>query len=276
MEWLESLTFIQRGVIAGVVIGFVSPILGAFLLVRRITIISEALSHITLTGIAAGIFMSQAIAFVSFLNPLYMGFLFSLIGSLLIEKLRQWYKHFEELAIPIILSTGVGLSAILMSASGSATTEWYNYLFGSIITVSLADLSFIIITALLAIAIMSFMYKEFLVISFDQEFASVSGVPVKRMNILFSVLIALVISMAMKVVGILLVGAMITLPVAASIQIAKSFRQILLLGIVFGQVSMIGGIISSYYLNVATGGMVVVVSILLLMLAMGIKKLQHA
>lgn len=274
MEFLQQLTFLERGIAAGLIIGFVCPLVGAFLLVRRITIISEALSHITLTGITAGIFLSQSIVYLGFINPLYSGLLFSLAGSLLVEKLRQVYKSFQELAVPIILSTGIGLSAILMSLANTSYAEWYSYLFGSIITVSLADLIFIFMTGLVALAMIGLFYKELLSISFDQEHAKVSGISVSRFNLFFSILIALVISMSMKVVGILLVGAMVTLPVAASIQISKSFKQVIFWGIIFGEASVIGGIILSYYFNIATGGMIVVSGIAFLLLASIIKHVK--
>ncbi|WP_336511502.1 metal ABC transporter permease [Alteribacter salitolerans] len=274
MELLQQLTFLERGILAGLIIGFVCPLLGAFLLVRRITIISEALSHITLTGIAAGVFLSQSALWLGFINPLYTGLVFSLAGSLLVEKLRQIYKHFQELAIPIILSSGIGIGAILISLSQGSYNEWYNYLFGSIVTVGLGDLGFIFFTGLLALTILIMFYKELLSISFDQEFAKTSGIGVRRINFFFSLLIALVISMSMKVVGILLVGAMVTLPVAASIQLAKSFRQVVILGIVFGELAMIGGIFFSYHLNVATGGMIVVTGVVLLLAAVVLKRFR--
>ncbi|WP_026689233.1 metal ABC transporter permease [Alteribacter aurantiacus] len=274
MELLQQLTFLERGIIAGVIIGFICPLLGAFLLVRRITIISEALSHITLTGIAAGIFLSQSALWLGFINPLYTGLVFSLAGSLLIEKLRQIYKHFQELAIPIILSSGIGLGAILISLSQGSYNEWYNYLFGSIVTVRLGDLGFIFFTGVLALVILIMFYKELLSISFDQEFAKTSGIGVRKINFFFSLLIALVISMSMKVVGILLVGAMVTLPVAASIQLAKSFRQVVIFGILFGELAMIGGIYFSYHLNVATGGMIVVTGVVLLLIAVILKRFR--
>ncbi|MCR6110421.1 metal ABC transporter permease [Bacillus sp. A301a_S52] len=270
-DLLHQLTFLERGIIAGIIVGFICPIIGAFLLVRRMTIISEGLSHITLTGIAVGIVMMQSPA-TSFINPLYTGVLFSLIGSLLVEKLRQIYRHFQELAIPIILSAGIGLSALLISISPSNNTEWFNYLFGSIVTVTLADLLFIVVTGIVMMSIVLLFYKELLSISFDQEFAITSGISVKKMNFLFSILVALVISMSMKVIGILLVGAMVTLPVAVSIQFAKSFRQVVIIGIIVGEISVIGGIIMSIYFNIATGGMIVVTGVMILIISVIIKR----
>ncbi|WP_425284415.1 metal ABC transporter permease [Alkalicoccus daliensis] len=274
LELLQQLTFLERGIAAGLLIGFISPLIGAFLLVRRMTIISEGLSHVTLTGITAGVLMTQTTVLFAGVNPLYMGLLFSLAGSLLIEKLRQVYQHFQELAIPIILSAGVGLSAVLISMTQSSYTEWYSYLFGSIITVTLNDLIFIFVTGIAAMIIVGLFYKELLSISFDQEFAVTSGISVKRINFIFSVLIALVISMSMKVVGILLVGALITLPVAAAILFAKSFRHVLILGILFGEAAVLGGVISSYYFNVATGGMIVAAGIFILVSAAFVRKLM--
>ncbi|MCR6106347.1 metal ABC transporter permease [Salipaludibacillus agaradhaerens] len=271
LDLLHQLTFLERGIIAGLIVGFICPIIGAFLLVRRMTIISEGLSHITLTGIAVGIVMMQSPA-TSFINPLYTGVLFSLIGSLLVEKLRQIYRHFQELAIPIILSAGIGLSALLISISPSNNTEWFNYLFGSIVTVTLTDLLFIVVTGIVMMSIVLLFYKELLSISFDQEFAITSGISVKKMNFLFSILIALVISMSMKVIGILLVGAMVTLPVAVSIQFAKSFRQVVFIGIIVGEISVIGGIIMSIYFNIATGGMIVVTGVIILIISVIIKR----
>ncbi|WP_054635459.1 metal ABC transporter permease [Thalassobacillus sp. C254] len=258
-----DLTFIQRGVLAALIVGFICPLLGSFLLVRRVTIISESLSHVTLTGISAGVLMGQTMQFMD-VNPLYSGLLFALIGSLLIEKLRQEYRHFQELAIPIILSAGIGLSAILISIAQTGYTEWFNYLFGSIVSVTQEDLLFIIVTAFVVLLIMIFFFKEFISISFDQEYAKVSGISLKGMNFLFSLLVALVISMSMKVVGILLVGALIALPVAAAIRVAKSFKQVMFLGVLFGEAAILSGVYISYHMDIATGGTIVMSAMFIL------------
>lgn len=263
-EWLLQLTFIERGLLAAILIGIICPVLGTFLVVRRIAIISESLSHITLTGISAAILMSQTFILFGDVNPMYMGVLFSLFGALLIEKLRQVYRHFEELAVPIILSTGIGLSAIFMSIAKSGYNVWFAYLFGSIVSVTLADLMFMFFTSVLVLLLIAIFYKEFVAVSFDQEYSKVSGLPVKKLNFIFSILVALVIAISMKVVGILLVGAMVVLPAAAALKVAKSFRQLLLSSIAFGQISIFSGIYFSYHLNVATGGGIVVAASLLL------------
>lgn len=274
MEFLEQLTFIERGVIAGLVVGILAPIMGAFLLVRRMTIISEGLSQITLAGIATGVVIGQSTQLMQDVNPLITGFLFALAGALVVEKLRSVYRYFQELAVPIILSAGLGISAILISSSGMSSTEWFNFLFGSLLTVSLSDLIFILSAGTVSFFILIIMYKEWLSISFDSEFAHTSGIAVKRMNLLFAALIAAVISVSISVVGILLVGAMITLPVAAALQVSGSFRQVILYGIVFGELSVTLGMLSSYYFNIATGGMIVTAGIIILVMAILFKNMR--
>ncbi|GAE33430.1 metal ABC transporter permease [Halalkalibacter akibai] len=274
MGLLAQLTFIERGVMAGIIIGIIAPIVGAFLLVRRVSIISESISHITLAGISAGVFIGTVGSRFEIVNPMYVGVLFALIGALITEKLRDEYKHFQELAIPIILSSAVGLSAIFISLARTGYNEWYAYLFGSIVSVTVSDLQFILITAVFVLLIISAFYKEFIAISFDQEYAKVSGLPLKLANFMFALLIALVISMSMKVVGILLVGALVVIPVATSIQVAKSFKQLIGYGIAFAQLALMLGMYFSYHFAIATGGMIVIMNLFLLVMVLTFKKLK--
>ncbi|MDA3130714.1 metal ABC transporter permease [Aliibacillus thermotolerans] len=269
-----SLSFIERGIVAAMIVGVIAPLVGAMLFVRRSSVVSESLSHVTLTGVSAGVLLAQVMETIP-MNPLYIGFGFALVGSLLIEKLRQTFHHFQDLAAPMILSAGIGLSAVLMSISTAGYNEWYDYLFGSIISVSPSDLRFIMITAFIVLLIFYFFQKELIIVSFDEEFAKVSGVSTKGMNFLFSILVALVISMSMKVVGILLVGALISLPVAASLKVARSFRQLLVWSVILGEVAVMSGVYFSYHYSIAPGGMIVVMSVLLLLLFLLLPSLMH-
>ncbi|RSL34508.1 metal ABC transporter permease [Salibacterium salarium] len=266
-----ELTFIERGIIAALIVGLIAPLIGTLLAVRRSSVISESLSHVTLTGISAGVLLGQSLEVLQ-VNPLYSGFIFALAGSLFIEKLRQVYYQFQELAAPIILSGAIGVSAILMSIDNSGYNEWYDYLFGSVVSVTGEDLIFIIVTSFLVLALFLLFYKELISVSFDQEFAKVSGISVQMIQFLFSFLVALVISMSMKVVGILLVGALISLPVAAALQLAKSFRKLLLWSVMIGEITVMLGVYSSYHFDIATGGAIVVFAAFLLLTVLVIKK----
>lgn len=269
-----SLSFIERGILAAFIVGLITPLVGAMLFVRRSSVMSESLSHVTLTGVSAGVLLAQVVDVIP-INPLYIGFSFALVGSLFIEKLRQTFHHFQDLAAPIILSAGIGLSAVLMSISTASYNEWYDYMFGSIISVSPSDLRFIMITAVVVLLIFYFFQKELILVSFDEEYAKVSGVGTKGIQFLFSLLVALVISMSMKVVGILLVGALISLPVAASLKVARSFRQLFIWSVVLGEVAVMVGIYFSYQFSIAPGGMIVVISVILLLLFSMLSSVMH-
>lgn len=268
--------FLQNAFLTGVIIGVIAPLLGVFIVVRRQSLIADALSHVTLAGIAASLLLEKKVIGLAGLNPLYMGMGFSVIGSLFIEKLRTVYKHYQELAIPIILSGGIGLSVIFISLADGFNTDLFSYLFGSVSAVSRADLWTILIISILVIAIIIILYKEFFLLSFDEEHAKASGIAVKSLHFLFVIMVALVIAASMRIVGILLVSSLMTIPVAASMRIAKGFKQTIFYSILFGEIAVIGGLIISYYGNIAPGGTIVIIAVLILIITIIAKKMAVA
>lgn len=265
--------FLQNAFLSGIIIGVIAPLLGVFIVVRRLSLIADALSHVTLAGIAGSLYISQSITAFATLNPIYLGILSAVGGSVLIERLRRLYKHFEELAIPIIMSAGLGMSAIFISLAQGFSTDLFSYLFGSVSAVSRQDLWIVLGIALLVIAFIYAFYKELFVLSFDEEYAKASGIPSRTVHLLFMIVTALVIAASMRIVGILLVSSLITLPVAASIRIAKGFKQTIFFAILFGELAVIFGLISAFYLNLAPGGTIVVTSILILLFVILGKKI---
>ncbi|MDN4525409.1 metal ABC transporter permease [Fictibacillus fluitans] len=264
--------FLQNAFLTGIMIGLLAPVLGVFIVVRRQSLIADALSHITLAGIAANLMLGRSSSFFQGLNPLYMGMVFSVGGAIGIEQLRKVYKHYEELAIPIIMSAGIGLSVIFISLANGFNTDLFNYLFGSVLAVKKSDVWTVFFILLLVFAFVLFLYKELFVLSFDEEQAAVSGIKGKWIQFLFIIMVALVIASSMKIVGILLVSALMTLPVAASLRIANGFKQTFVLSVIFGETAVILGLISSYYLNLAPGGTIVMISVLILLLSLAWKK----
>ncbi|MYL50935.1 iron chelate uptake ABC transporter family permease subunit [Halobacillus litoralis] len=266
--------FLQNAAITGILIGIVAPLLGVFIVVRRLSLIADALSHITLTGIAASLLLEKRVTAVNDWNPIYMGMVFSVFGAILIERLRKVYKHYEELAIPIILSGGIGVGVILISLADGFNTDLFSYLFGSVTAVSRDSMWTVLVITSIVILIVILFYKELFVLSFDEEHASVSGVNGRWIHLLFIVMVALVIASSMQVVGILLVSALMTLPVASAIRIAKSFKQTIGLSIAFGETSVLIGLISSYHLSVPPGGTIVVTAILILIMSILYKRVR--
>lgn len=273
IEAIFKYEFLQNAFLTGAIIGIIAPLLGVYIVVRRLSLIADALSHVTLAGIAASLLLEKRFLLNTGLNPLYLGMTFSVVGSLFIEKLRTVYKHYQELAIPIILSSGIGLGVIFISLADGFNTDLYSYLFGSVSAVSRTDLVIIIIISLIVVAFITLLYKELFLLSFDEEHAKASGIAVKSLHFFFIVLVALVIAASMRIVGILLVSSLMTLPVAASIRIAKGFKQTILLSIIFGEVSVLGGLTISYYLDLAPGGTIVVIAVLILILVILLKKM---
>lgn len=272
LEALFQYEFLQNAFIVGVLIGLLAPLLGVFIVVRRLSLIADALSHVTLAGIAASLFVQKKFLTFATFNPIYIGMAFSIVGSLFIEKLRTVYKHYQELAIPIILSGGIGLSVIFISLADGFNTDLFSYLFGSVSAVSRTDVWTISIIFFIVLAVIFLFYKEWFILSFDEEYAQVSGVKVKALHFVFIVLVALVIAASMRIVGILLVSSLMTLPVAASIRIAKGFKQALWLSVAFGEFAVIVGLFLAYYLNLAPGGTIVLLAVCILIGAIMWKK----
>lgn len=264
--------FLQNAFLTGLIIGIIAPLLGVFVVVRRLSLIADALSHVTLAGIAASLLLEKKFFFAGSLNPIYMGMAFSVIGSLFIEKLRTLYKHYQELAIPIILSGGIGLSVVFISLADGFNTDLFSYLFGSVSAVSRTDLWVILLISVFVIGMIILLYKELFFISFDEEHAKASGLPVKSLHLIFIIMVALVIAASMRIVGILLVSSLMTLPVAAAIRLANGFKQTILYSILFGETSVIGGLFLSYYLDLAPGGTIVIIAVMILIFSILYKK----
>ncbi len=265
--------FLQNAFLTGILIGFLAPLLGVFIVVRRLSLIADALSHVTLAGIAASLLLEKYFVVLSGLNPLYLGMVFSVGGSLFIEKLRGVYKHYQELAIPIILSGGIGLGVIFISLADGFNTDLYSYLFGSVSAVSRTDLWVIFVISIVVVITVILLYKELFLLSFDEEHAKASGIAAKSIHFIFIIMVALVIAASMRIVGIMLVSSLMTLPVAASIRIAKGFKQTIFLSIVFGEIAVLGGLFSSYYLDLAPGGTIVMIAVAILVFTIVYKKL---
>jgi zinc transport system permease protein len=266
IEAIWQYEFLRNAFIAGILIGFAAPLLGVFIVVRRLSLIADALSHVALAGIAASLLLGKNFAYFANWNPLYAGMGFSVVGALFVEKLRSIYKHYQELAIPIILSGGIGLSVIFISLADGFNTDLFSYLFGSVSAVSRQDVWTVLAIACVVISIVILLYKELFLLSFDEEYAMISGIRAKLIHFIFIVLVALVIAASMRIVGVLLISSLMTLPVAASIRIAKGFKQAIGYSILFGELSVIAGLLLSYQFDLAPGGTIVMLAVLILLI----------
>ncbi|WP_089965356.1 metal ABC transporter permease [Lihuaxuella thermophila] len=274
LEILFRYEWMQNALYAGVIVGLISPLVGVYLVVRRLSLIAEALSHVTLSGVAAGLLLQKELPLFQAVNPLYTGMAFAVIGSMFVERIRRLYRSYQELAIPIILSGGIGLGVVLISAGDGFNVDIAGYLFGSILTVGKEELTAILMIGALVLLFFFSFYKEMFALSFDEENAVITGIPRRVVNFLFILIVALVISAAIRVVGILLVSALMTIPVAASLQFTASFRQTIVWSVLFSELAVLSGLFAAYYLNWASGGTIVLVSIAILLLVLLIKRIH--
>lgn len=281
-EFFETLLnpnydYLRFALVAAILVGILAPLIGTVVVIRRLSFIANTLSHFSLAGATLGVFLSKLLRnthLVDYISTLWLGIIFSVIGTLLIEKLRGFYKNYKELSMPIVLSLGVALSGIFIAASeGGAQNLTNSLLFGSIFTVSKGDLILIIGTTLFIILFIVFSYKQIITLCFDETFAKVSGVNVKSLQIGITVILALFISIFMEIIGVLLISALMIIPVASSILVGNSFKNTCLYSIIFSEISVLFGFVLSYGWGLPTGAMVVLFNILILFIIMIIQKL---
>lgn len=256
--------FFQRALIGGVLIGITAPLIGIFLVLRRLSMIGDTLSHVTIAGVALG--------FLIEVYPLAAGLAFAVLASFAIEKLRKAYKSYAELSIAIIMSGGVALASLFFTLGMGYNTDVMSYLFGSIYTLDSTDIYMVGGVTVIVIAVVILFFKEFFLLSFEEDAASVSGLPVKMMNMIITVLTALVVSTAIKIVGALLVSALLVIPVAISLLLARSFRSSIVLSVIISEIAVIAGLMLAGVFNLAPGATIVLLLISLLIITLVGKK----
>lgn len=260
-------SFMQNALMAGVLISILCPSVGVFLVLKRYSMMGDTLSHASFAGIALGLILG--------FNPVICAFIFTSICGLLIEYLRNYYSKYAELAMSIVLTLSVGIAIILIS-TGKSGANVNSFLFGSILTVTKSDLYIIALLSVVCYIMLITLYNKLLYITFDEQGAYVSGVKVRLINYLFTLLVGATISVSIRVMGILVISSMIVIPVATALQLNKGFKSTLIYSIIFGFTDILLGLISSYYINSAPGGTIAVTSVIILLLVLIYKKFKHS
>lgn len=260
-------SFIIRSFEAGLIIALVAPVIGVFLVLRRFSLIADTLSHVSLAGIAIGLLLN--------INPFLTAIISTVVSSIVIERLRLSKRIFGESALAIFLSGSLAIAIILISISHGFSTNLFNYLFGSITTVKQADVYIMFILGLVVITGIFAFYKELVFVTVDEEAAKVSGIPTGLVNLLLIIFAALTVSLAIPIVGVLLIGALIVIPVITALQIRKGFKQTIFIAETVSVFSVISGIYSSFYLNLSAGGVIVLIMIFILLLTFIAKSLYN-
>ncbi len=246
-------SFMIRAFLAGLMIAIIAPLIGSFLVIRRLSLIADTLSHVALSGVAIGLFLHT--------QPLLTTVIVTIMASIAIEKLRTSRDISGETILAMFLPGGLAMSIILISLAHGFNANLFSYLFGSITTVQQSDLWLIFGLGVVTIITTLFLYKKLLYSSFDEEGAIVNGVPVGIVNIVLVVLTAITVSLSMRVVGVLLIGALMVIPVVTGMQLARSFAQGMFLSLGFATLCVLAGLYLAYYLGLPAGGAIVLLSL---------------
>jgi zinc transport system permease protein len=243
----------QRALISGIAVAISCSVIGLFLVLRRQALFGDALSHVAFGGIAVGLFAN--------ISPIWMAFIVSILASLGITKLRQSAKISADSAVAVLLSSGLAIGVVLIGLAGGFSLDLYSFLFGSILLISSQDQYMILIITAIVLAIMYKIYRKLIYIAFDEEQANVSGIDVARFNYLFIVLASVTVITSLRLVGVLLISSLIVIPNITAILFGKGFKKTALISIIIAILSVIGGIVTSYLMNLAPGGTIVIISV---------------
>lgn len=256
--------FIVRAFIAGIAIGIVAPLIGTFLVVRRYSLMADTLAHVSFAGVAIGLLLK--------INPIFSAIGLSVLAGFGIEFLRNTRRIFGESVLALFLSGSLAIAVIILSLAKGFNANLFSYLFGSISTITTTDLVVIITLAVVVLLDVIFLYKELFFTSFDPELAEASGLPVKGINLTMVTLAAIAVAISIHIVGVLLIGALMVIPVISAQQYGGGFRFTLILAVLFSLVSVIAGLFASYYLDIASGGSIVLVALVIFILSLLLAK----
>lgn len=253
--WPFDRDYMRLAAIAGLVVGACAPLIGAFLVEKRMSLLGDGLGHLAFAGVAIGLLAN--------VWPIWTALIAAVIGAVVVEWLRT-HGTSGDLALAMSFYGGIALAVVIASRAPSGTSvNVVPYLFGSILTVTISDVRVIVVLGVVIVATLLLVGRALFAIVLDEESARVAGLPVDALNTLLAVLTAVTIVAAMRVVGVLLVAALMVLPVATSRLVAHSFRGTLLGAVVVGIASVILGLTAARVWDIAPGGAIVLTTVVI-------------
>lgn len=259
--------FMQNALITGVLIAVIAGLLGVFLVLRRYALLGDGLAHLSFGGVAAGLIIG--------IKPLLGALIFSVLGSIGILKLVEKAKIHSDSAIGILSQTSLGLGIFVISITQGVNVDIMSYLFGSILAITTTETIIALILTTITITFIIIKYKELLALTFDEETARITGINTKTLNIMLMILTAIVIAISMRITGLLLISALIILPAVTATQIARSFKETLIISAIISATSVITGIMLSYYLDSATSGTIILTLFIIFTVTLIINKIKE-
>ncbi|MFJ2819176.1 metal ABC transporter permease [Streptomyces sp. NPDC087294] len=246
--------FMQRALLAAVLVGITAPAIGIYLVQRRQALLGDGIGHVAMTGVGLGFLLNS--------SPVWMATVVSVLGAVLMELIRWYGRTRGDIALSMLFYGGMAGGVMLISlAPGGSNANLMSYLFGSLSTVSPSDVTAICLLAGFVVLVTLGLRRQLFAVSQDEEFARVTGLPVRALNLLTAVTAAVTVTVAMRVVGLLLVSALMVVPVAAAQQLTRSFAATFALAVAIGVTVTIGGTATSFYRDVPPGATIVLLAI---------------
>ncbi|MEU6383328.1 metal ABC transporter permease [Streptomyces bauhiniae] len=253
MDFLNY-AFMQRALLAAVLVGIIAPAIGIYLVQRRQPLMGDGIGHVAMTGVGLGFLLNS--------SPVWMATLVSVAGSVLMELIRWYGRTRGDIALAMLFYGGMAGGVLFVNlAPGGSNANLTSYLFGSLSTVAPADVTAIIVLGAAVVAVTLGLRRQLFAVSQDEEFARVTGLPVRALNLLVAVTAAVTVTVAMRVVGLILVSALMVVPVAAAQQLTRSFAATFAIAVALGVTVSIGGTITSFYEDVPPGATIVLLTI---------------
>lgn len=247
--------FMVRAGIAGVLIAAIAPVIGSFLIARRFSLMADTLAHISLVGIAAGVLLS--------LPPFLCALAVTITASILLERLRQEGKLSGDSLLSVFMTGSLALAVLFVSTSERASNlNLMSYLFGSITTITQSEVYMVAGLTVLVVLIFTVLGKQIFLTSFDQDFAQVAGIKITLVNMMFAIITAITVTLAIRVVGVLLIGALMILPILIIQQHVASFRSVVINASLLAMVSVIAGLFVSFYFDIPAGAAIVLLLVI--------------
>jgi zinc transport system permease protein len=259
--------FMQKALLAGAFVGLAAPAVGIFLVQRRLSLMGDGIGHVVFMGVAAGL--------VRGISPIATGLVAATSGAIAIELLRQRGKTSSDVALALIFYLGIAGGVFVLGLGQTSTLQLTSYLFGSVLTVNATDLVIVVAVALVTTGTTIILRKHLFAVAYDEEIARVAGLPVTALNLLVAIMAAMTIAVTAKVVGVLLVSALLVLPVAAVQQVARSFRATFYGGLVTGVFVTTIGLVVAFYSDQFPAATIVLLSIVLFVVATGYRAMYR-
>ena len=248
----------------GILVALSSSQIGLFLVLRKMSLIGDGLSHISLGGLALGVFLG--------IYPLYLVFPVVIVSSLAILSLNKNSRMYFDASLGIVSVAGISVALVLNSVASGFTIDLFSFLFGNILLISDGEVGLAIVLANFILAVVFYFYWDFFSLTFDENFARSRGVRADLLNYLFMVLVSLNVIISIRIVGVLLVSALIIIPAVTSLQVAKSFRKAQWISGLIAFLSVVFGLFLSFFLNFPAGATIVLFSIFVFLLVFTFKK----